>query len=95
MYTGGTKVGAALEIFPPEIKKTLWFHVHTKIETKKNEQAEPTEQLGTSPKLLIFDFSDGDQNTRRGPCYMSLPLRSPGLSKIVARLHRLCVQLRC
>ncbi len=29
---------------------------------KKNEQAEPTEQLQTTPKSLIFDVNDGDQN---------------------------------
>jgi hypothetical protein len=46
-------------------KKNSWVPRTKKIETKK-EQAEPTEQLGASPKLLIFDFDDGDWNTIRG-----------------------------
>ncbi len=64
-------IGAALEIFLPE--KKSWIPRTQKNRNKKNKQAEPTEQLGTSPKLLIFDFDDGNQNTRQGPYYTMLP----------------------
>jgi hypothetical protein len=71
-------VGAALEIFPLENqKKNLGFHVSKKNRNKKNEQAKPTEQLRTTPKLLIFNVDDGDQNARRGQYYAMLPLCSP------------------
>jgi hypothetical protein len=44
---------------------------------KKNEQAKPTDQLGTTLKSLIFDFDDGNQNACRGQYYAMLPLHSP------------------
>jgi hypothetical protein len=59
-------IGAVLEIFPLENQKKLMGSTYTKNKNKKNEQAEPTEQLRTSPKLLIFDFGNGNQSARRG-----------------------------
>jgi hypothetical protein len=88
-------VGAALEIFPLENQKKSFWVPHTqKNRNKKNKQANPTEQLRTTPKLLIFDFNDGNQNARQGPYYAMLPSCSPGFSHVVAGLHCLCVGLR-
>jgi hypothetical protein len=49
-----TLLGAALEIFLLEKK---WVPRTQKNRNKKNEQAKPTEQLWTTPKSLIFDFT--------------------------------------
>jgi hypothetical protein len=77
-------LGAALEISLPENqKKPLGFHVCKKSK-QKNKQAKPTEQLWTTPKLLIFDFDDGDQNALRGQYYAMLPSPFPGFSNVVA-----------
>ncbi len=72
--------GAALEIFLPENKEKFLVP-----RTQKNRyKAKPTEQLRTTPKLLIFDFDDGDQNARWGQYYAMLSLRSPGYSNVEA-----------
>ncbi len=77
-------------------KKPLGFHVCKKIETKKT--SEPSQQNNNTgqltPKSLIFDFNDGDQNARRGPYYAMLPSRSTGISHVVGRSGRSCVRLR-
>jgi hypothetical protein len=70
-------LGAALEIFLLENQKKLLGSTYPKNWKQKNEQAEPTEQLGTTLKSLIFDVDDGDQNACWGQYYTMLPLRSP------------------
>jgi hypothetical protein len=78
-------VGAALEIFLPENQNNSWVpHSIQKNRNRKNKQAEPTEQLGTTPKMLIIDFDNYNQNACRDQYYAMLPLRSPGFSNIVA-----------
>jgi hypothetical protein len=75
-------LGAALDFFPPENKK-LFGSTYSKNRSKKNEQAKPTEQLRTTPKLLIFDFDDGNQKGNRDQYYAMLPSRSPGFSNVL------------
>jgi hypothetical protein len=88
-------VGATLEIFPPENKKQLFGSTYpTKRNKKASKQAKLTEQLGKTPKSLIFNFDAGNQNARRGQHYPMLPSCSPGFSNIVAYGHRLCMPLR-
>jgi hypothetical protein len=77
-------VGAALEILPPENQKKKLVPRTQKNRNKKNKQAKPTQQLGTTPKSLTFDFDNGNQNARRGQYYKILPSCSPGFSNVVA-----------
>jgi hypothetical protein len=47
-------------------KKISWVPHSQKNGNKTNEQAKPTEQHGTTPKSLIFDVDNGNQNASRG-----------------------------
>jgi hypothetical protein len=77
-------VGATLKIFPQENQKKCLVPRPKKNRNTNKEQAKPTEQLGTTLKLLIFDVDDGNQNARQGQYYAMLPMHSPGFSKLVA-----------